>query len=116
MKSGFHKDIGQLPEHSWMYPTSSHGILHVQFVLLNLPLLRMDQSSVLHTGPMHLTPDGQQKRQDGEDIEHLSMLHVSCHQIPCAIQKWADIFSSLPFVADTSHCSFLMLLARLNSN
>lgn len=96
MKSGFHKDIGELPEHSWMYPTSSHGLLHVQFVFLNLPLLRMDQS-----GPMHLTPHGQQKRRNGEDIEHLSMLSVPCHQIPCAIQKWADIFSSLPFVADT---------------
>lgn len=73
----------------------------VQFVFLNLPLLRMDQSSVLQTGPMHVTPHGQQKRRNGEDTEQLSVLSVPCHQIPCTIQKWADIFSSLPFVADT---------------
>lgn len=59
---------------------------------------------------MHLTPEGQQKRQDGEDIEQLSVLHALCHQTPCAIQKWADIFSGLPFVADTAAEALLITL------
>lgn len=59
---------------------------------------------------MHLSPEGQQKRQDGEDMEHLSMLPVPCQQIPCASQKWAGIFSSLPFVADTPAEALLIIL------
>lgn len=69
-----------------------------------------DQSSVIQTEPMHLSPEGQQKRQDGEDMEHLSMLHVPCQQIPCANQKWAGIFSSLPFTADTAAETLLITL------
>jgi len=37
-----------------------------------------------------------------EDIEYLSLFHVSCHQTPCAIiHHQAHIFPSLPFAADT---------------
>lgn len=109
-----YNDIGQIPQHFWVYPIHWTSVRPVYlYVLWLVPPLQMVNFHYFKLPQRSqelwfLRANLSSKKQGKEDIEYFGLFLLLGHQLSCPIQQQTHVFHSLHF--DTDVLAFLTAL------